>query len=308
MTNPEIPADAVEAMAKAAIDFQKAVLGANPIWGAASIKAANDAFNKSVNEYRSLALSARQATAPGGEIGWIVGSADGRRWRHWHNGSPKWVDTPEEATRYTRRCIAEAVHREDEDAWTVTPYAALSTPSASVERATIEREVRTAIINTPETAEFMAGVPIEAAHQRERWGSEHDAGKSPFDWFWLIGYLSQKAADAATRGDADKAMHHTISTAAALANWHLALSGGDNLMRPGIDEPAAIRRLADGEGATPVAREVSATEQKALAGAHLASVSVVRTLPMPPYDFQKQDMSGGGMASATPTNEEPSDG
>ncbi len=100
--------------------------------------------------------------------------------------------------------------------------------------------VRIEVINTPETADFMAGVPLEAAHQRSRWGSEHDAGKSPYDWFWLIGYLAQKAADAANRGDAEKAMHHTISTAAALANWHCALSGSDTSMRPGIDPPALI--------------------------------------------------------------------
>lgn len=97
--------------------------------------------------------------------------------------------------------------------------------------------IRSEVINTPETADFMAGVPLEAAHQRERWGVDHDGGKTPFDWFWLIGYLAQKAADAAVRGDVDKAQHHTISTAAALANWHLALSGGDNRMRPGIEAP-----------------------------------------------------------------------
>jgi len=102
-------------------------------------------------------------------------------------------------------------------------------------------ELRREIINAPETADFMAGVPLEAAHQRERWGSEHDAGKSPFDWFWLIGYLSQKAADAAVRGDLEKAQHHTISTAAALANWHAALSGKSSAMRPGIEEPAHDR-------------------------------------------------------------------
>ena len=97
-----------------------------------------------------------------------------------------------------------------------------------------EREaLRREIINTPETADFMAGVPIEAAHQRERWGSEHDAGKTPFDWFWLVGYLAQKAATAAVSGDAEKAKHHTISTAAALANWHAALTGQTD-MRPGI--------------------------------------------------------------------------
>jgi hypothetical protein len=97
--------------------------------------------------------------------------------------------------------------------------------------------LRKEIINTPETADFMAGVPIEAIHQRERWGSDHDEGKSPFDWFWLIGFLAQKAAHAAVIGDLEKAKHHTISTAAALANWHAALSGSDNSMRPGIMEP-----------------------------------------------------------------------
>ncbi|WCT73965.1 hypothetical protein PQ455_01650 [Sphingomonas naphthae] len=94
--------------------------------------------------------------------------------------------------------------------------------------------IRQSIINTPETADFMAGVPIEAAHQRDRWGADHDAGKTPFDWFWLVGYLAQKAADAAVRGDAEKAKHHTISTAAALANWHAAIAGADSRMRPGV--------------------------------------------------------------------------
>lgn len=103
----------------------------------------------------------------------------------------------------------------------------------------LREEIRREIINTPETADFMAGVPLEAIHQRERWGTSHDEGKSPYDWFWLVGYLAQKAADASVRGDTEKAMHHTISTAAALANWHAALSGSDNAMRPGIDPPAA---------------------------------------------------------------------
>ncbi|CAN5438333.1 hypothetical protein BH09PSE4_BH09PSE4_22490 [soil metagenome] len=95
------------------------------------------------------------------------------------------------------------------------------------------------LINTPEVDDFVIGTMVEAAHQRERWPSEHDAGKSPFDWFWLIGYLAQKAATAAVAGDLDKAKHHTISTAAALANWHLALTGADTSMRPGIEPPAA---------------------------------------------------------------------
>jgi hypothetical protein len=93
------------------------------------------------------------------------------------------------------------------------------------------------LINTPETADFLKGVQIEAGHQRERWGSGHDDGKSPLDWFWLIGYLAQKAASAAVAGDVEKAKHHTIWTAAALANWHLRLSGAEMSMRPGIADP-----------------------------------------------------------------------
>lgn len=68
--------------------------------------------------------------------------------------------------------------------------------AAEVER----KAIRDEIINTPETADFMAGVPLEAAHQRERWGADHDA---------------------------------------ALANWHAALTGADNRMRPGIN-PASL--------------------------------------------------------------------
>lgn len=92
-------------------------------------------------------------------------------------------------------------------------------------------------LNRPETVNFAKGIVVEAAHQRQRWGASHDAGKQPLDWFWLIGYLAQKAATSAIAGDVEKAKHHTISTAAALSNWHLQLSGADNRMRPGIAEP-----------------------------------------------------------------------
>ena len=98
-------------------------------------------------------------------------------------------------------------------------------------------------LNTPEVDDFAQAVVSEAQHQRDRWGSEHDAGKKPLDWFWLIGYLAQKAAEAAMKGDAFKAKHHTISTAAALANWHAALNGHSNSMRPGI-EPPTLERTA----------------------------------------------------------------
>lgn len=83
-----------------------------------------------------------------------------------------------------------------------------------------------AILNSPVTHNWIEGVRIEAAHQVERWPAGQDAGKSALDWFWLIGYLAQKATFAALAGDFEKAKHHTISTGAALLNWHIHIQGG----------------------------------------------------------------------------------
>lgn len=76
------------------------------------------------------------------------------------------------------------------------------------------------LINTAETSDWLKGVPLESAHQIERWGQQHDLRKTPWDWFWLIGCLAQKAAAAHLAGDIDKAQHHTITTGAALLRWH----------------------------------------------------------------------------------------
>lgn len=47
---------------------------------------------------------------------------------------------------------------------------------------------------------------------------------------------TERAKELAERsGDTDKALHHTISSAASLANWHAAILGTTN-MRPGISE------------------------------------------------------------------------
>lgn len=94
------------------------------------------------------------------------------------------------------------------------------------------------LLNSPELHSFAEGVVLEAAHQRHRWGSDHDAGKTPENWFWLIGYLAGKALRAHLTGDTAKALHHTISTAAALNNWHAQISGASNVMRPGLSEEA----------------------------------------------------------------------
>lgn len=105
----------------------------------------------------------------------------------------------------------------------------------ALDAATARVEALEKALNTPELHDFSAGVQLEAAHQRERWGTAHDVGKQPQDWFWLIGYLAGKALAAHIAGNSEKALHHTISTAAACANWHAAISGADNTMRPGID-------------------------------------------------------------------------
>lgn len=88
------------------------------------------------------------------------------------------------------------------------------------------------LINTPHTADFLEAVRLEAGHQADRWGSAHDAGKSDIDWLWLLAYLSGKAVHAGNRfetfretADADKRLHHVVTTAAACLNWHAQLTG-----------------------------------------------------------------------------------
>lgn len=91
--------------------------------------------------------------------------------------------------------------------------------------------------DSPITSDWFDGVRNEAAHQVARWGTEHDAGKAPADWFGLLEYLGGKALHAATLGDVEKALHHTISAGACLMNWHRHLMDGQGLLRPGIEPP-----------------------------------------------------------------------
>lgn len=105
-----------------------------------------------------------------------------------------------------------------------------------------EAEVRRlrGLINHPEIDAFLRAVHIEAVHQVERWGTSHDRAKRPADWFWLVGYLAGKALHAAVVGNVEKAKHHCISTAAALYNWHCAISGADVRMCPGRSDLAEL--------------------------------------------------------------------
>ena len=91
------------------------------------------------------------------------------------------------------------------------------------------------LINTPQTEDFLNAVRLEAAHQQERWRSNQDTGKTPLDWFWLLGYLGGKAVNAFNEGNPQKGMHHIISTSAAMLNWFRQVKGKTDGMRPGFD-------------------------------------------------------------------------
>lgn len=117
--------------------------------------------------------------------------------------------------------------------WAELDKARKPSPHASLleERDALRKEL--ASIDVPEIRNFLGGVDIEASHQRKRWGTQHDEGKTAEDWFWLIGWLAGKAVRADTT---EKALHHVIATAAACANWHAQLLGQGS-MRPGIATP-----------------------------------------------------------------------
>lgn len=113
---------------------------------------------------------------------------------------------------------------------------------AEVTELKTEVERLLALIGRPYVGAWTDEILIEAAHQRDRWGSNHDHGKQPEDWFWLIGYLAGKALAAHKVGDMQKAHHHTVSTAAVLAHWAAAIDGNEEVFRPGlgIEKVAAL--------------------------------------------------------------------
>lgn len=78
------------------------------------------------------------------------------------------------------------------------------------------------LINTPHTKDFLRAVELEAAHQIERWGKQHDLHKTPEDWLWTLCFLATKATQAARYKDKEKYKHHIITSAALLLNWHKA--------------------------------------------------------------------------------------
>lgn len=121
--------------------------------------------------------------------------------------------------------------------------------AAEINRLTAEVKRLDALINNPQTAEFLESVKSEAAHQRDRWGEAHDRGKSAENWFWLVGYLAGKCLRCVITGDKDKALHHTISSAAALANWYEAIKRDETGTGIGHDDDIRPIEIARFEGA-----------------------------------------------------------
>ncbi len=98
------------------------------------------------------------------------------------------------------------------------------------------------LINSPQTKIFFeAAVKLEAAHQQERWGVDHDRGKDPTDWYWLLGSLLGKSVAAFILGDVEKGKHHIISSAAVLLNWWRHITGEMTRFQPGSDKVAAMQ-------------------------------------------------------------------
>jgi hypothetical protein len=139
------------------------------------------------------------------------------------------------------RHLAE-VWKEDDAKRLVVALAAAPDRDAVIERLTgeladerMEHSLLKELLSRPEIDDFWEGIVTEAAHQRQRWGDAHDRDKSAENWFWLVGYLSGKALRASIEGDKAKAKHHTISTAAALFQWHQAIRADETGRGIGAD-------------------------------------------------------------------------
>lgn len=114
-----------------------------------------------------------------------------------------------------------------------------------------ERDRLQALINTPELIDFPKAVLLEAAHQVERFGTKQAAGKSPEEFFWLLSHLATRAlwhhkeaqrlealgeSDDSIAHHRNKAVHHCITSAAALNHWHASVLKKATDFKPGYEE------------------------------------------------------------------------
>ncbi len=142
----------------------------------------------------------------------------------------------------TRKALGDLeMWLEKQDFWidigpTNNPYSLPSVSRYRIEKTILLSALKNARryeeINTPDIKDFLISVEKEAQHQRARWGVEGDGGKEDADWFWLLGYLAGKAFRPESL---KKQLHHIITAAASLLNWHAHKIGTYNKMRPGKD-------------------------------------------------------------------------
>jgi hypothetical protein len=93
-------------------------------------------------------------------------------------------------------------------------------------------------LNNPEVNLFLEGIKIEAAHQVERWGEDHDANKTFEQWTALLVRLLGKFVDSNWNKDHTKSLHHLITMAAVCANAHRQMVEKEAVYRnrPGDEE------------------------------------------------------------------------
>ncbi len=126
------------------------------------------------------------------------------------------------------RDLSDAAHQWGSDEAQTAPIpvnigAHQASLAISFEAGRMWERTRTVAKDTPIVDDFWTGVRAEVDHQIKRWGTTHDERKEPTDWIWLLGHLSGKACTAHITGNAEKALHHCISSAAVLAHWHAAI-------------------------------------------------------------------------------------
>lgn len=89
-----------------------------------------------------------------------------------------------------------------------------------------QRELINAIINTPQTENFIDAVKIEIQHHIERWGDESE--KHPHDFHCVISYLNGKLIKSIWEKDVEKFEHHLITITAVCGTCHKYLKSSES--------------------------------------------------------------------------------
>ncbi len=151
---------------------------------------------------------------------------------------------------------------------------------ATLNALVMERDRLKTLMNNSQAERFLEATRAEIAHQLQHWSAIHDRAKEPQDWFWLTRYLADKALRAHNDGALALALHHTISSAAALANWHAAISMADARMPPAGGDVRGFLTRAFGGGyflATGDATHTSADDEL-MDGRHATALTAAGAL------------------------------